>query len=89
MADESLLSLQDAKALLALPGVWWNVRISKNGGLLAAAELSRLAAGAGVKLTIGAMVGESGILSAAQRWLLQAVAAARVRRGQRRALAAA
>ncbi len=73
MADESLLTMQDAKTLLSAPGVWWNIRISKNGGLLAAAELARLAAAAGIKFTIGAMVGESGILSAAQRWLLQAI----------------
>jgi muconate cycloisomerase len=73
MADESLLTEQDARCLLAEPArVWWNVRISKNGGLCRSAELLRLAAGHGVPVTVGCMVGESGLLSAAQCRLLHA-----------------
>jgi len=73
MADESLLGEADAHVLLAEPRrVWWNVRISKNGGLTRAMHLTDLAAAHGVPLVIGGMVGESGILSAAQRRLLQA-----------------
>ncbi len=73
MADESLLTADDAQTLLTEPKrIWWNIRISKNGGLGAAMELSRLAASGGVNFTAGCMVGESGLLSAAQRRLLQA-----------------
>jgi muconate cycloisomerase len=73
MADESLLTMDDARALLAGAGdrVWWNIRISKNGGLRAALELAELAAAKGVPWTAGCMVGESAILSAAQRRLLE------------------
>jgi len=73
IADESLLTDRDAEALLAEPGkLWWNVRISKNGGLLRAGRLAARAA-AGSTVVLGCMVGESGVLSAAQRRLLQAV----------------
>jgi L-alanine-DL-glutamate epimerase-like enolase superfamily enzyme len=78
MADESLLTEGDARELLAEPRrVWWNVRISKNGGLTRAIAMSRLAAERGVPLTVGCMVGESSILSAAQRRLLQAACGVR------------
>ena len=71
MADESLLREVDARTLLACPRrVWWNVRISKNGGLGRAADLARLAAQNDVPFTVGCMVGESSLLSAAQRLLL-------------------
>jgi L-alanine-DL-glutamate epimerase-like enolase superfamily enzyme len=74
MADESLLGVADAEALLAEPErIWWNIRLSKNGGLRAAIELAELAAASGVQFVIGAMVGETSILSAAQRRLLQLV----------------
>ena len=74
IADESLLTGRDAEALLAEPQkVWWNVRISKNGGLIRAGELAMKAASAGATVVLGCMVGESGILSAAQRRLLEAV----------------
>jgi L-Ala-D/L-Glu epimerase len=72
MADESLLKESHAKTLAAEPEkVWWNLRISKNGGLLATLQLMRLAQSASVPFTLGCMVGESSILSAAQRRLLQ------------------
>ena len=74
MADESLLTLDDAQVLLAEPArIAWNIRISKNGGILAAARLAELAAQHGVLTTIGAMVGESSLLSAGQRRLLQMI----------------
>ncbi len=74
MADESLLSEDDARTLLAEPQrIWWNVRISKNGGLSRAASLARLAAENSVPLLVGCMVGESSILAAAQRRLLQMI----------------
>lgn len=72
MADESLLTEADADTLAAEPErVWWNVRISKNGGLRRAEKLLRQAAQAGATVSLGCMVGETGILSAAQRRLLQ------------------
>jgi muconate cycloisomerase len=72
IADESLLTLQDAQALLAAgPRVWWNIRLSKNGGLFRSLALANLAAEHGVPFVVGCMVGESGILSAAQRRLLE------------------
>jgi len=71
MADESLVNDDDARTLLAEPRMWWNIRISKNGGLDRALELARLAHRSGVPFVIGCMVGEGGLLSAAQRRLLQ------------------
>jgi muconate cycloisomerase len=72
IADESLLTLQDAQALLAAGNrVWWNIRLSKNGGLARSLALANMAAEHGVPFVIGCMVGESGILSAAQRRLLE------------------
>jgi len=70
MADESLVSPDDAAVLLSEPRVWWNIRISKNGGLDHALALARQAQGAGVSFVVGCMVGETGLLSAAQRRLL-------------------
>ena len=78
MADESLITAEDAQALLAEPRrVWWNIRLSKNGGLVPALALARLAAEHGVPTVVGCMVGETSILSAAQRLLLQLAAAPR------------
>ncbi len=72
MADESLLTQADAQKLLEEPQrIAWNIRLSKNGGLGPSGSLLRLAAQGGVTVTLGCMVGESGILSAAQRRLLQ------------------
>ena len=75
IADESLLTMEDAHALLSAregQKVWWNVRISKNGGIARSLALAHLAAERGVPLVVGCMVGESSILSAAQRRLLAA-----------------
>ena len=72
IADESFLTMADAETLLAEPHrVWWNIRLAKNGGLVSALRLARLAAKEGVTFIAGCMVGESGILSAAQRRFLQ------------------
>lgn len=74
MADESLLTRADAKALLAGPAprrVWWNLRIGKNGGWAPTVALAMEAAREGVPFVAGCLVGESSILSAAQRRLLQ------------------
>lgn len=71
MADESLLTLDDARVLVEEPRkVWWNVRISKNGGADLAGQLLELARTHHVTVSQGCMVGETGILSTAQRRLL-------------------
>ncbi len=74
MADESLLTMADAKALLEGPAdrrVWWNLRIGKNGGWGPTAALALEAGRRGVPFVVGCLVGESSLLSAAQRRLLQ------------------
>ncbi len=72
IADESLLSISDAVTLAqAGDRIWWNVRISKNGGPASALKLCRMAHEAGTTLVMGCMVGESSLLSAGQRALLQ------------------
>jgi muconate cycloisomerase len=72
MADESLLTERHAKTMLAEPEkIWWNLRISKNGGMLPTLKLMQLAQKHDVTFTLGCMVGESAILAAAQRRLLQ------------------
>lgn len=72
IADETLLTERNAKTLLAVPEkIWWNLRIAKNGGLLPTLKLMNQAARHHVPFVLGCMVGESSILSAAQRRLLQ------------------
>ena len=74
MADESVVSLEDAEYLAANDLVdYFNIRISKNGGLLAAVRIAELAAKGSRGYQLGAMVGESGILAAAGRQFLQMV----------------
>lgn len=72
LADETLVTERNAKTLLeAGEKVWWNIRLSKNGGLLASLRLMHLATANHVPFVLGCMVGESSILSAAQRRALQ------------------
>jgi muconate cycloisomerase len=72
MADESLRTEDDARFLLQAPTeIWWNIRLSKNGGFVRSLFLARLAAEHRIPFTLGCMVGESSILSWAQRLLLQ------------------
>ncbi len=68
VADESLVTLEDATLLLGVEAVdVFNVRISKCGGLHRSAEMIRLADEAGVGVQLGSHVGETAILSAAGR----------------------
>ena len=70
IADESLITLDDAKRLIAERACdVFNVRVSKCGGLLAAKEIAELGIAAGLKVQIGAQVGETSLLSAAGRHL--------------------
>ena len=73
IADESCITAEDANVLLGAEGrVWLNVRLSKNGGLMPAMALAAKAVADGVPYVLGCMVGESGILSTAQRVFLTA-----------------
>ena len=66
IADESLLTSEDAQRLIAAGGVHvLNVRIAKNGGLMPSLRIARLALAAGLDVQLGCMVGETSILTAA------------------------
>ncbi len=68
VADESLLTLKDAKTLIDVRGASaFNIRLSKVGGLIAACEMVDMARAAGIGCLLGAQVGESAILSSAGR----------------------
>lgn len=68
VVDESLASVADAERLIAGRCCHaFNIRISKNGGLIGAARLRDLGRAAGVRCQLGAQVGETALLSAAGR----------------------
>lgn len=69
VADESLTTIASAKNLIDAGCRAFNVRLSKVGGLIASVALIELAADHDVECHLGAQVGESGILAAAQRHL--------------------
>ncbi len=74
MADESLVTADDAESLIVHRAAsWFNIRISKNGGLIPALRLAVLARRHHLDVQLGCMVGETSILSAAGRWFLQLV----------------
>ena len=73
IADESLLTSDDARRLIEGGGVRvLNVRIAKNGGLMPALRIARLALAAGLDVQLGCLVGETSILSAAGLAFLEA-----------------
>jgi L-alanine-DL-glutamate epimerase-like enolase superfamily enzyme len=68
MADESLVTVADAEALIAAKACdFFNLRVSKCGGVVRTLAIARLAARAGLRLQVGCQVGESAILSAVGR----------------------
>ncbi|MFQ5423887.1 MAG: enolase C-terminal domain-like protein [Phycisphaerae bacterium] len=74
MADESLVTFDDAEDLIVHRAArWFNIRIAKNGGLIPALRLAITARKHGIACQLGCMVGETSILSAAGRWFLQLV----------------
>ncbi len=82
MADESLVTMDDAETLLRhRAATWFNIRISKNGGLLPALKLAGQAHRHGLNIQLGCMVGETSILSAAGRWFLRLVPGVRFAEG--------
>lgn len=82
MADESLVTPEDGDRFARSgTAVGFNIRISKNGGLIPAIRLAMAARKAGLAYQLGCMVGETSILSAAGRWFLQVVPGVRFAEG--------
>lgn len=70
MVDESLVTIEDAEALIAANACdFFNLRISKCGGIAQTIRIAQLAQTAGIKIQLGCQVGETAILSAAGRHL--------------------
>ena len=70
VVDENLLTPNDAKALAEAGACTvFNVRLSKCGGFYPSLQMIEIASKYGIKLQIGAQVGETAILSAAARHL--------------------
>ena len=70
IADESLVIFDDAVNLIREQACdVFNVRVSKCGGLISSLRIAELGLEAGVKVQVGAQVGETSLLSAAGRHL--------------------
>lgn len=70
MADESLITLADAQALIEAQACQgFNLRLAKCGGLAQTIAIAQMAEAAGIHLQVGCQVGETAILSAAGRHL--------------------
>jgi muconate cycloisomerase len=70
MADESLVTITDAKNLIRHKACdYFNLRISKLGGISRTLEIAKMAKLAGLRLQLGCLAGETAILSAAGRFL--------------------
>jgi muconate cycloisomerase len=68
MADESLVTLDQARRLIQHRACdYFNIRLSKNAGIAGSLAIAKLAEHSGIKIQIGAQVGETGIISAAGR----------------------
>jgi L-alanine-DL-glutamate epimerase-like enolase superfamily enzyme len=76
MVDESLVTRTDAEALIAARAAdFFNVRVSKCGGIARSRALASAALAARVGVQVGSQVGETAILSAAGRHLAAALPA--------------
>lgn len=70
MVDEALVTLDDADRLIAAGSAkMFNVRLAKCGGIEACRAIMRKAEAAGIGLQLGALVGETAILSTVGRAL--------------------
>jgi len=70
MVDESLVTLDDARALIEAEACdIFNIRISKCGGIYRSLALAQMATDAGLSYQMGAHIGETSILAAAGRHL--------------------
>ena len=66
--DESLCSMEDAQWFIDNRGAtFFNMRISKNGGILNSLKIYQKAKDTGIKCQLGAQVGETSLLSSAGR----------------------
>lgn len=66
IADESLVSLDDARRLIDQKAVRvFNIRLAKVGGLMPALRMAALARSAGRDVQLGCLVGETSVLTAA------------------------
>ena len=73
IVDESLLTVNDAQRLIQAGGVRvFNIRIAKNGGLMPALRIARMALAGGLDVQLGCLVGETSILTAAGIGFLEA-----------------
>ncbi|MBK9120439.1 MAG: hypothetical protein IPM18_12685 [Phycisphaerales bacterium] len=73
VADESLITIEDAQRLLNGSAVRvFNLRLAKNGGLLPALRIARLVLAAGRDVQLGCLVGETSVLAAAGVAFLEA-----------------
>jgi L-alanine-DL-glutamate epimerase-like enolase superfamily enzyme len=74
MADESLVTLDDAETLIRDRAVdYFNIRVAKCGGLYRSLAIAQRAAAAGIRIQVGSQVGETSILAAAGRHLAAAL----------------
>lgn len=70
MVDESLVTIEDAEKLISAKACdFFNLRISKCGGISQTLQMAKKAREAGIRLQLGSQVGETAILSAAGRHL--------------------
>ncbi len=70
MVDESMVTYEDASKLIEHDACdYFNLRISKCGGLYRSLAIADLAEQEGIKLQLGCLVGETAVLSAAGRHL--------------------
>jgi muconate cycloisomerase len=82
VADESLVSLADARRLAAHRACHvFDVRISKCGGLLNSLRIAEVGREAGIACMLGAQVGETALLTAAGRHFATRVPGLRFREG--------
>ena len=73
IADESLLTLEDADEIITAGAVKvLNIRLAKNGGLLPALQMAHMALTRGLDVQLGCLVGETSILAAAGAAFLEA-----------------
>jgi L-Ala-D/L-Glu epimerase len=74
MVDEALVTGEDARALIAERAAdYFNIRVSKCGGLHRSWQLAGQATAAGLRVQVGCQVGETAILAAAGRHLAAAL----------------
>jgi L-alanine-DL-glutamate epimerase-like enolase superfamily enzyme len=70
VADESLVTLSDARSLISARACdYFNLRLSKCGGIVRTLKMAQLAKSAKVRVQFGSQVGETAVLSAAGRHL--------------------